>query len=37
MTVRMGGKRIPGIAIAASNYILWIVASAVIVWFLLRG
>jgi fumarate reductase subunit C len=37
MTVRMAGKRIPGIAIAASNYVLWLVASAVIVWLLLRG
>ena len=34
MVVRVGGTRVPGLAIAAGNYAAWVVASAVIVWLL---
>jgi len=34
--VRLGGKRVPGFLIAASNYAAWIVVTGVIAWFLLR-
>ena len=37
MVVRIGGKRIPGALISGSNYAAWLVVSAVIAWFLLRG
>ena len=37
IVVRLGGKRIPDLAIAAANYAAWVVASAVIGWFILRG
>lgn len=37
MAVRMGGKRVPGILIAGPNYVAWVVVSAVVTWFLLRG
>lgn len=37
MTVRVGGKRLPGIAITASNYALWIVVSAAIGWLIWEG
>lgn len=36
MAVRVGGKRIPGVLITASNYIAWLVISCVLVWFLMR-
>jgi len=36
MVVRLGGKRVPGFLIAASNYAAWIVVTGVIAWFLLR-
>jgi fumarate reductase subunit C len=36
MPVRVGGKRVPEFLVAAPNYGLWIVASAVIAWFVLR-
>lgn len=36
MPVRIGGKRIPDFLIAAPNFGLWIVASIVIAWFVLR-
>jgi fumarate reductase subunit C len=36
MPVRMGGKRVPEFLVAAPNYVLWVVASAVIAWFVLR-
>jgi fumarate reductase subunit C len=36
MPVRMNGKRVPEILVAAPNYGLWVVASAVIAWFVLR-
>ena len=37
MVVRIGGKRLPGAAIAASNYAAWVVVSATVLWILLRG
>ncbi len=37
MAVRMGGKRVPGAAIAGPNYAAWVVVSAVLAWLLLRG
>lgn len=37
LVVRLRGKRVPGFAIAASNYAAWLVASAVVAWFILRG
>jgi fumarate reductase subunit C len=36
MPVRVGGKRVPEFLVAAPNYVLWVVASAVIAWFVLR-
>lgn len=37
MVVRMRGQRVPGAAIAGSNYAAWVVISAVIAWIALRG
>ncbi len=37
MVVRVGGKRIPGFMISGPNFAAWLVISAVIAWFLLRG
>ena len=37
MVVRVGSTRVPGLAIAASNYAAWLVASAVVAWLLLGG
>ncbi|HEY6291422.1 MAG TPA: fumarate reductase subunit C [Terriglobia bacterium] len=37
MAVRLGGKRVPGLLIAAPNYVAWIAVSAVVAWVLLRG
>ena len=37
MAVRMGGKRLPDLMIAAPNYIGWVVVSAFIAWIVLRG
>ena len=34
MVAHVGGKRVPGFWIAASNYVGWIVASAVVIWIL---
>jgi len=36
MVVRMGGKRVPGALITASNYVAWLVVSGVLAWLLLR-
>ena len=36
MPVRVGGKRVPEFLVAAPNYVLWLVASAAIAWFVLR-
>jgi fumarate reductase subunit C len=37
MVVHVGSARVPGFAIAASNYAAWLVASAVVAWLLLGG
>ena len=37
MVVRVRGKRVPDLFIAAPNYVAWLVLSAVVAWFLLRG
>jgi len=37
MAVRLGGKRVPDLLISGPNFVAWIVVSAVIAWFLLRG
>lgn len=37
MAVRLGGKRLPNLAVAGPNYIAWVVISAAIAWILLRG
>ena len=37
MAVQVGGKRVPDLVIAGSNYAAWAAVSAAIVWFLLRG
>jgi fumarate reductase subunit C len=36
MVVRVGGKRIPGVLISASNYVAWLVVSGILAWLLLR-
>jgi fumarate reductase subunit C len=36
MPVRLNGKRLPEFLVAAPNYGLWVVASAVIAWFVMR-
>ncbi len=35
MVVYVGGKRLPGAVIAASNYLLWALATALVAWLLL--
>ena len=37
MAIRVAGRRLPGLAISAPNYIAWIVISIAIAWILLRG
>jgi fumarate reductase subunit C len=37
MVVRIAGRRVPGVLIAAANYVVWIVASAAIAWLLIGG
>jgi fumarate reductase subunit C len=37
MAIRVAGKRVPSLLIAAPNYVAWLVISAAIVWLLLRG
>jgi fumarate reductase subunit C len=37
IVVRVGGWRVPGFLIAASNYGAWFVLSAIVAWFLLGG
>ena len=37
MAVRLRGKRVPEWAVAAPNYAAWLLASAAVAWFLLRG
>lgn len=36
MAVRVRGKRIPDLFLAAPNYVLWVVVSGVIAWLVLR-
>lgn len=37
MVVKMGGKRVPPLAIIAGNYAAWVAVSALIVWLVLGG
>jgi fumarate reductase subunit C len=37
MAVRVGGKRVPDILIAAPNYVAWLAVSAAVAWIVLRG
>ena len=37
MAIRVGGKRVPGVLIAAPNYVAWAAVSAAIAWLVLRG
>lgn len=37
MPIRLGGKRLPEWMIAAPNYVVWIVVSGVVGWFVLRS
>lgn len=37
MVVRFRGKRVPGALIAGSNYAAWVMVSALLAWFILRG
>ena len=37
MAIRMGGKRVPGVLIAAPNYLGWLAASAAVAWLVLKG
>lgn len=37
LAVHVRGKRVPGSLIAASNYVAWAVASAVVAWLLIGG
>ena len=37
MVLRLGGKRVPDSVISRPNYFAWLVASAVVAWFFLRG
>jgi fumarate reductase subunit C len=37
MAVRVGGKRVPGFLISGSNFAAWLLISAAVAWFLLRG
>ena len=36
VVARLGGKRVPQILIAGSNYVAWLVISAAVAWFILR-
>jgi len=35
MPVRLGGKRIPDVMVAAPSYLAWIVISALVIWLVL--
>ncbi|MBI3409298.1 MAG: fumarate reductase subunit C [Planctomycetes bacterium] len=37
MAIRVGGKRVPSLLIAAPNYLAWLVASVAVAWIVLRG
>jgi fumarate reductase subunit C len=34
MVVKLGGKKVPGLVIAASNYLGWVAVSAILAWLL---
>jgi fumarate reductase subunit C len=36
MVLHVGRRRVPGALIAASNYVAWAIATALIAWLLLR-
>jgi fumarate reductase subunit C len=36
MDIRVAGRRVPGIALTAPNYIGWVVVSAILCWVFLR-
>ena len=36
MVARLGGKRVPDVLIAFSNYVAWLGISGVVAWFILR-
>ncbi len=36
MAIRVRGKRVPDLLVAAPNYALWLVVSVVVAWFILR-
>jgi fumarate reductase subunit C len=36
MVVRVGGKRVPDLLIAGSNYVAWLVVSVAMAWLILR-
>jgi fumarate reductase subunit C len=36
IAIRMRGKRLPDLLVAAPNYALWLVVSVVVAWFILR-
>ncbi len=36
MPVRLGGKRVPAVMVAAPSYVAWVVVSAFIGWLILR-
>jgi fumarate reductase subunit C len=37
MVVRVRGKRVPGRVVAGSNYLVWVVVSAIVAWIFTRG
>jgi fumarate reductase subunit C len=37
MVVRVRGRRLPDLLIAGSNYVVWLVVSVGVAWFVLRG
>jgi fumarate reductase subunit C len=37
LALRVRGKRVPDVLIAAPNYVAWLAISAVVAWILLRG
>ena len=37
MSIRVGGKKVPGFMISGPNFVAWFVISAVIAWLLMRG
>ena len=37
IVLRVGGKRLPDLAVIAPNYVAWVVISGLVAWFILRG